>query len=329
MIADANVYVEIHQMIRDKRISMKNILRVFKYSYDANNIYSLLVRCFDADNYILYSFWFSYEAYACAKVKDRYPDISFVSRAHAYEVQLNRNPCNPYLMKDYTCKRLDKIAFISKDSLNSFKDYYRHPLENAKVLYLGSTKVGAGFVERDKDNVLTILTCSSIVPIKRLDRLIAVLAKWDSSNLHWIHIGDGPDGEKIKGMASDLLDSTPKISYEFMGNLENKKVHQVLRREDIDLFVNVSDSEGVPVSIMEAMSVGLPVIAPGICGIPELVDSNCGFLFSIEHAEEELLQVLKEYCFMSSKDRNKMGRAAHKKWQDNFCLEKNLTALFE
>ena len=326
---DINVYIEISKMLKVHKGSLKNMLKIFRYAYHANILYLFIEHVLDNDTLYLYSFWLSFDAYACAKIKEERTDVKFITRAHAFEIQLNRNPCNPFLMKDFTCKLADTIAFISNDSLNCFKNYYTYPLENAKVLYLGSTKADAGFVERGKDSVLTILTCSSMVLVKRLDRLILVLSKWNESDIHWIHIGDGPEREKIKKMASDLLDSNNKISYEFLGNLENKIVHQVLRREDINLFVNVSDSEGVPVSIMEAMSVGLPVVAPGICGIPELIDDNCGFLFSIDHAEEEILQTLKEYSSMSSEERNKMGRSAYRKWQDRFCLEKNLSALFE
>ncbi len=326
---DINVYIEISKMFKVRKGSLKNILKLFRYSYDANILYFFIEQVLDNDTLNLYSFWFSFDAYACAKIKEERPNIRFITRAHSYEIQLNRNPCNPFLMKEVTCKQADTIAFISNDSLNCFKTYYQYPLENAKVLYLGSTEVDAGLVERGKNSVFTILTCSSMVPVKRLDRLIVVLSKWTESNLHWIHIGDGPEREKIRKMTSDLLGPNKKISYEFMGNLSNKNVHLVLRREDIDLFVNVSDTEGVPVSIMEAMSVGLPVLAPGICGIPELIDDNCGFLFSIDHAEEELLQTLKEFSSMSLEDRKKIGRAAYRKWQDRFCLEKNLNALFE
>lgn len=47
-----------------------------------------------------------------------------------------------------------------------------------------------------------------------------------------------------------------------------------------DVFLNTSEWEGVPNSVLEAMSAGLPVIAPAVGGIPEVVDDTVGYLIS-------------------------------------------------
>ena len=46
----------------------------------------------------------------------------------------------------------------------------------------------------------------------------------------------------------------------------------------MDYFINLSDSEGIPVSIMEAMSVGIPIIARDVGGNREIVTNNNGCL---------------------------------------------------
>jgi glycosyltransferase involved in cell wall biosynthesis len=65
-----------------------------------------------------------------------------------------------------------------------------------------------------------------------------------------------------------------------------------------DVFINVSSSEGVPVSIMEAMSFGIPAIATDAGGNREIVNSSSGFLIpvdcSIETLETTLLSLLND-----------------------------------
>ena len=57
---------------------------------------------------------------------------------------------------------------------------------------------------------------------------------------------------------------------------------------EIDVFVNSSESEGIPVSIMEAMSAGVPSIAPNVGGISELVGKDCGILLSSNPSIEDI-----------------------------------------
>lgn len=327
-VTDVNIYKELLHALSDHKISLKNVLKIFKYSYDAAVLYSYIIsEIVEGD--VLYSYWFSYDAYACAMVKKVYDNTKAISRAHAYEIQINRNACNPYLMKRFTCEQLDEIAFISQNSLACFTSYYHEWADNFTVRYLGSTRKGTGFRKRKKSGKLVIVSCSSIVPIKRLDRLINVINKWNSvDQLHWIHVGDGPQAMTIRQLASNTLDKNPYVTYEFLGHLDNLEVHDVLSREYINIFVNTSDAEGIPVSIMEAMSVGLPVIAPKIFGIPEIIDEKCGLLFSVENAENSLLECLKKIDSMTDDKRNEMGRNAFEKWEKEFCLEKNLSTLF-
>ena len=62
-----------------------------------------------------------------------------------------------------------------------------------------------------------------------------------------------------------------------------------------DVFVNVSSSEGLPVSIMEAFSYGIPAIATAVGGMPEIVTEDCGVLLKPDFGPEELAIVLEEW----------------------------------
>lgn len=328
---DPEAWKELFRMIKEKKFSPKNVLKLFRFSVSAARMAGYLKKCLkdgDLDNTVLYSYWLSFDAAAVAKMKRKYPQVYAFARAHAYEIQLERNACNPYLMKKLICKNLDKVVFISQNAKDGFCSYYKEDFPNACVQYLGSDQLESGCVSREKKETLTILTCSSIVPVKYLERMVAALSHWQDGKVKWIHIGDGADGEKIRLLAKEKLGENPLISYEFLGYMENGQLHKFLTNDNIDVFVNCSRTEGVPVSIMEAMSVGLPVIAPEMFGIPELVRDDCGLLFAQDEGYENLLNALRAFAELSKEEREKMGRTAYEQWKKRFCLQRNLQELF-
>jgi len=82
-------------------------------------------------------------------------------------------------------------------------------------------------------------------------------------------VGIGPKEKKFKSLA--------RGNVEFLGGVDNENMPAIYRQSDI--FILPSQNEGVPVSILEAMSCGVPVIATYVGGIPELIEHRkTGFL---------------------------------------------------
>jgi len=76
-----------------------------------------------------------------------------------------------------------------------------------------------------------------------------------------------------------------------LGAQEQNKVKCFLLSSDLYILTSVTadngDQEGIPVSLMEAMSVGLPVISSIHSGIPELInDQKSGFLVPEKNIDE-------------------------------------------
>ena len=81
--------------------------------------------------------------------------------------------------------------------------------------------------------------------------------------------GNGPSKTKLQSMTEELGISQ---NVEFLGFLqEDEVIHELL---ESDVFVLPSFVEGVPVCVMEAMAIGVPVIATNIAGTSELVESE-------------------------------------------------------
>jgi glycosyltransferase involved in cell wall biosynthesis len=94
----------------------------------------------------------------------------------------------------------------------------------------------------------------------------------------------------VYGPFFDGLDNTlfgPGVRARYKGVLDSDKVVPTLKEYDVFVLPSKASSEGYPGAILEAFSVGLPVIATTVGGIPEIVDERCGIL--VEPGDVEAL----------------------------------------
>lgn len=88
-------------------------------------------------------------------------------------------------------------------------------------------------------------------------------------------VGDGPDRAALEALANELGIAG---AIDFVGRLSEQDTLSEIARSDV--LVLPSFMEGLPIVLMEAMAVGVPVVASGVAGIPELVeDEVTGLLF--------------------------------------------------
>jgi glycosyltransferase involved in cell wall biosynthesis len=115
---------------------------------------------------------------------------------------------------------------------------------------------------------LVVASCSSIVPVKRVPmiaRFAISLAR--QRPVAWHHFGGGDNAD----VRSALAFAPATLSATLHGHIENTEVLRFYRERAPHLFVNFSTQEGVPVSIMEAMSCNIPIVATAVGGTPEAV----------------------------------------------------------
>lgn len=141
-----------------------------------------------------------------------------------------------------------------------------------------------------------------------------IVKKCDNAN--FIIIGDGPLMAECRKLSSEMnLDNKIK----FLGELPNVKAKQLM--SGFDVFVLSSRFEGLPLTVIEAMFAGLPIIAGNVGGIPELIsDSKNGFLVNAGSVDE-LVQKM-EYFIENPDQAISMGREGKKIAQEKFTLEK-------
>ena len=234
----------------------------------------LIKKDIDCDNCIYYSYWFNDLPFVCINLKNKLhkKNIKIISRAHGYDLYDYRNITNVIPFRKYVLENIDHVFTCSDDGCQYLKE--RYPMYDQKISYsyLGTIDNGLGNTEiHDSYN---IVTCSAIIKLKRLNLLVEALIELEKNleneKIIWYCIGDGPLLDEIKEQSSKLR----KIKIIFKGHINNKDVISFYKNNPVDLFINVSETEGLPVSIMEAISFGIPVLATDVGGTREIVKNE-------------------------------------------------------
>lgn len=91
-----------------------------------------------------------------------------------------------------------------------------------------------------------------------------------------------------------LINSTPhNFQVCLLGSKSNKEVLKWFSTNPVDIFINLSSSEGIPVSIMEAISFNIPIIATNVGGMAEIINEETGILLSQNPSNDEITSAIK------------------------------------
>ena len=95
-----------------------------------------------------------------------------------------------------------------------------------------------------------------------------------------------------------------------------------------DRYVQASRHEGLALALMEAASIGLPIVASNVGGIPEVAQKNRNALLVPSEDAMELSKALEKMIF-DSKLRNEYGQQSRIVYEESFCLKQNVSNLIE
>lgn len=276
----------------------------------------------DLNNSIFYSYWHDYKALALARLSKRDKQIKTIARAHRWDIYFyaNKFPYLPY--KNFILNNLTQTISISHDGVKYFNNLLGNNLsEKISISKLGKINIRNPKIEKSNDQIL-ICSCSTIISVKRVEKIIDVLSTLNIENLKWIHFGDGILRGTITEYASEKLKN---IKFEFHGIVPNKEILDFYASNYVDLFINLSESEGIPVSIMEALSAGIPVLATNVGGSSEAVNDKNGFLIPKDFEVHDVVKMIETYLQSSTENQTNYRQNAYNFWQANFEATKNYT----
>ncbi len=277
------------------------------------------------DEVVIYSYWFFVPAYVGLKIKEYFTangiNSVLVSRAHGYDVYENINslgylPCRRYLLSG-----VDRLLVCSQYGRDFIAEKYPGFSDKIFTSRLGTADCGEG----TWDGVFRIVTCSRVVPLKRLDRLVDALAVLEGKQLpvktEWTHIGGGKLLDELKEYAGKKLSRTSVV---FTGSLTNQEVYNYYRSHPFSVFVNVSSSEGLPVSVMEAISFGIPALTTNVGGTGEVVINEVsGKLIDKDFTDEQLAEELSAFATLSPENYGRLRESAREFWKSNYDADAN------
>jgi glycosyltransferase involved in cell wall biosynthesis len=240
------------------------------------------------------------------------------SRAHGHDVYWERHRVGYIPFYRYVVSHIDKVFAISEHGRQYLLRRTRVSRDHIALARLGVPSV-PGRARPSDDGVLRIVSCSGMTPVKRLHLLAAAL-RLVTRPVTWTHFGDGTEKSGIESVARDL---PPDVSVVLMGHRDLGEIEVYYMENPVDLFVNVSESEGIPVSIMESMRFGIPVLATEVGGTPEIVVGNAGLLISPDITPEGIAGALDEYARFSIERRGMMREEAFRQWERQYRSEIN------
>ena len=149
--------------------------------------------------------------------------------------------------------------------------------------------------------------------------------------LHWTLVGDGPLRDALRADPR-FADLTPRLV--LAGALDHAQTLDLIRTADAFVLPSEraadGDSDGIPVALMEAMGLGVPVVTTAVGGIPELVvDGDTGLVVP-ESDPAALTGALERLLYSeASDDVERMRRAARAKVEREFESSGQAEALLE
>lgn len=171
------------------------------------------------------------------------------------------------------------------------------------------------------DNAFLIGTVSSLYWIKNQKILLDALKRLQDDDAYLVLAGDGP-------LKDELIEYSHKLGV-------SARVRFVGWRSDVadilnsfDLFALPSLSEGMPVCLLEAMSMGLPCIASRAGGITEVIEDGVNGLLLKDNSCRELIAAVRG-LFADAEMRKRLGEEARKKVMQEFTVKDYLGSILK
>ncbi|MBA3285337.1 MAG: glycosyltransferase [Nitrosopumilus sp.] len=264
-----------------------------------------------------YSYWMNDWALMLAVLKDKKIIGKFVFRVLGFDIYNERWEHFYVPFRYYIYSKTDSVFTVSKSAATYLKNKKCFP-EKIESSYMGTNDFGLALNFSENDDFV-IYSCSNIIKLKRLSLIVDIL-KNISFRIKWIHRGDGEG----KAELLELVKSLPKnVEFELLPREEDyNEVLQYLKKLSINLFINVSESEGLPVTIIEAVSMGIPVLATDVGGTSEIVTKKTGILIEKDFEPANVASVITDF---RNSDKNKIAfrHGARQYWQEHFSAKKN------
>jgi len=208
----------------------------------------------------------------------------------------------------------DVTVAVSQEMHNALVLDYGFQPKKLEVVYNGIRLPQNS--ERDRSGHFCVGTCGRLVPVKNYALFLKAAERIAKVHpeIRFVLAGDGPEEESLKSLVAEL-GLHDRVS--MPGHVDDMASFY----ERIDLFVNTSIHEGIPMSVLEAMGHGVPVVIPKVGGLGEIVDDGKdGFLIPPNNLDLYVKRCLQLYSDEGLRIR--LTKAARKKIAHKFTIDR-------
>lgn len=272
----------------------------------------------DIESSLYYTFWFNDQNLALSMEKEKKSNLKLVSRIHGYDLYNERCAAGRQPFQRYKKRQTDRMIFLTRAAKKYFEKHFGSLDQKDKcaIVALG-TKPASRLPQRSDSQPLTVVSCSSLTPVKRVELIAEAMARLNPLPLRWVHFGDGENRDDLLAYCD-----VHNVVLDWRGHVENAEIYAYYRDNYVDAFITTSASEGSPVSIQEALSFGIPIIGTDVGGISDQIDGN-GILLPSDSTAVEVAKALELILGCSSEERAQMRLRSQEIWREKFDSDKN------
>lgn len=303
------------------KFTFRNFFYLFKKIIKAFQLRDFIIKKLSErninDSIVFYSYWLKTGAHAISLLN--YRNSIKIARGHGSDIYEEKTEAGYLPLMRYSAQKLNAIFFISNQGKEYFIQKTKIESHGFLLSYLGVEKPVQNEVKKTDPGKYVIVSCSNIIALKRINLIIDALENTNTGkDLLWLHFGNGILKRELENYAEKKLGKSANKSYRFMGHFPHEKLIKYYATNQVDLFLNTSSTEGVPVSIMEAQSFSIPVIATDTGGVKEVVTEGTGSLLPVDFRSEDLASLIQHYAALSPQETDKIRMNAYMNWTINF-----------
>lgn len=283
------------------------------------------------DQIVIYSYWFYTHTLIAIFLKDFLKEkgidnVKIISRAHGFDVYKERQCLKFFPNREYMLRRINQVFVCSKQGRDYIVNEYPLYQDKIKVGRLGTIDNGKG--SSSDNGAFVVVSCSSVIPLKQvhlISQAISTIIKC-GLEIEWHHFGDGSELKRVQHIVKEYVGQ----NVFFHGNVQNSEIFNFYKHHKVDVFVNSSTTEGIPVSIMEAMSFGIPIIAPNVGGISEIISEDIGCVLMSEYIGfEDIIYGIRKIMNLGTEEKLLTRRKIRQYWENNYQASVNYEKFIE
>lgn len=287
-----------------------------------------LERLLESGSVVCYAWWATAESAGAARACGRF-GVPFITRMHGYDLYDEQQPIGFQPFQEGLVKDATVLAPVSKAGAEYLIARYPWAQDKVVTLYLGSSQPES-IAQGSQDGTFRVVSCSQVIPVKRVEMIMDVVsevARRGHRRITWTHIGAGPGLAELQRVVAARPELSARVT--FLGDIAHAEVLQFLSHQPADLFINMSTSEGLPVSLMEAASCGIPLLALDVGGVGEVVDSANGCLLPARATVAEAADAVVSLMACSDSATAMLRARSRQRWERSFDAEVNTTRAIE